>query len=47
MQMTTAKKLFSKQVSFIKSISQMDQAPDLQGRPEVAFVGRSNVGVMT
>ncbi|KAG1173233.1 hypothetical protein G6F70_006520 [Rhizopus microsporus] len=25
----------------------MDQAPDLQGRPEVAFVGRSNVGKST
>lgn len=45
LQINAAKKLFSKQVSFIKSISQLEQAPELD-KPEVAFVGRSNVGVI-
>ncbi|KAG0742703.1 hypothetical protein G6F57_010572 [Rhizopus arrhizus] len=46
LQINAAKKLFSKQVSFIKSISQLEQAPELD-KPEVAFVGRSNVGKST
>ncbi|KAG1454427.1 hypothetical protein G6F56_007324 [Rhizopus delemar] len=46
LQTNTAKKFFAKQVSFIKSIAQVDQAPELD-RPEVAFVGRSNVGKST
>lgn len=43
-QVADANKLFARPVSFIQSISQVDQAPDLTN-PEVAFVGRSNVGV--
>ncbi|KAG2233449.1 hypothetical protein INT48_008855 [Thamnidium elegans] len=42
-QVADANKLFARPVSFIQSISQVDQAPDLTN-PEVAFVGRSNVG---
>lgn len=45
-EIANATKLFARPVSFIKSISQADQAPDLD-KPEVAFVGRSNVGKST
>ncbi|GAA5797044.1 GTP-binding protein YsxC [Helicostylum pulchrum] len=45
-QVADANKLFARPVSFIQSISQVDQAPDLTN-PEVAFVGRSNVGKST
>ncbi|KAI9255504.1 putative RNA methyltransferase-domain-containing protein [Sporodiniella umbellata] len=46
LQLNLCRKHFSKPVSFIKSISALDQAPELD-RPEVAFVGRSNVGKST
>ncbi|KAI8351230.1 ribosome biogenesis GTP-binding protein YsxC [Choanephora cucurbitarum] len=41
-----ANRLFARPVRFLKSISQADQASDLD-KPEVAFVGRSNVGKST
>ncbi|KAI8089964.1 GTP-binding protein YsxC [Halteromyces radiatus] len=41
-----ANKMFARPASFIKSISQFEQAPETN-LPEVAFVGRSNVGKST
>lgn len=38
-----AKKVFSRPVSFVKSVPQMKYLPTAD-RPEIAFVGRSNVG---
>ncbi|KAI9480838.1 MAG: P-loop containing nucleoside triphosphate hydrolase protein [Benjaminiella poitrasii] len=45
-QLADANLLFARPVQFIKSISHVDQASDLSN-PEVAFVGRSNVGKST
>ncbi|KAI8329521.1 P-loop containing nucleoside triphosphate hydrolase protein [Chlamydoabsidia padenii] len=41
-----ANKMFARPATFIKSISQTEQAPQVT-LPEVAFVGRSNVGKST
>ncbi|KAI9304163.1 P-loop containing nucleoside triphosphate hydrolase protein [Cunninghamella echinulata] len=43
---TWANKQFNKPAQFVKSISQIEQVPNSQ-LPEVAFVGRSNVGKST
>ncbi|KAI8638715.1 P-loop containing nucleoside triphosphate hydrolase protein [Parasitella parasitica] len=45
-QLTDATRLFARPVKFIQSISKAEQAPD-STKPEVAFVGRSNVGKST
>ncbi|KAI7903659.1 P-loop containing nucleoside triphosphate hydrolase protein [Cokeromyces recurvatus] len=45
-QVADANLLFARPVNFIKSISSIDQAPN-STHPEVAFVGRSNVGKST
>ncbi|KAG0194865.1 GTP-binding protein [Apophysomyces sp. BC1034] len=41
--LTFANKTFMRPVRFLQSISKAEQAPD-RNQPEVAFVGRSNVG---
>ncbi|KAI8991874.1 P-loop containing nucleoside triphosphate hydrolase protein [Mycotypha africana] len=45
-QIDEANLLFARPVQFIKSIAHIDQAPE-SNQPEVAFVGRSNVGKST
>ncbi|KAG0172779.1 hypothetical protein DFQ30_009688 [Apophysomyces sp. BC1015] len=44
--LTFANKTFMRPVRFLQSISKAEQAPD-RNQPEVAFVGRSNVGKST
>ncbi|CAO3608590.1 unnamed protein product [Mucor fragilis] len=45
-QLADATRLFARPVNFIQSISKAEQAPETS-KPEVAFVGRSNVGKST
>ncbi|KAI8990182.1 P-loop containing nucleoside triphosphate hydrolase protein [Pilobolus umbonatus] len=45
-QSSFARKLFSQPANFIQSISKIEQAPE-STKPEVAFIGRSNVGKST